>query len=87
MTHAAPTPAPGTRAETRRDALLRGLRTLGQTTISGTAAVVLLVVATGMVDTLSTGEAVTIGALVQGVGAPLLAYLLRRWEGRQPRTT
>jgi len=80
--HAAPAPAPGTPAETRRDALFRALRTLGQTAISGTAAVILLVVATGLVDTLSTGEAVTLGALVQGVGAPLLAYLLRRWEGR-----
>ena len=81
--HATPAPAPDSPAGTRRDALLRALRTLGQTAISGTAAVLLLVVATGVVDTLSTGEAVTLGALVQGVGAPLLAYLLRRWEGRQ----
>ena len=84
--HATPMPTPGSPAESRRDALMRSLRTLGQTAISGTAAVLLLVVATGLVDTLSTGEAVTLGALVQGVGAPLLAYLLRRWEGRQGRT-
>lgn len=63
------------------DGLSRAVRTLGQTTIGGTVAVILVLVAEAVLDVLSTGEAVTIAALVQVLVATLGAYLLRRLGG------
>lgn len=84
MAHAAaPEPVPGTRAEGRRDALVRGLRTLAQTTIGGTVAVILVVLAEAVLGVLGSGEAVTVGALIQAILASLAAWLLRRWEANR----
>ncbi|MFC9088977.1 hypothetical protein [Nocardiopsis dassonvillei] len=85
MTHAAPTPTPGSRAETRQDARSRGWRTLGQTAIGAVPAGLILVVGEVVTDVFSTGEVVTVAALAQALVPPVAAYLWRRWEGRQPR--
>lgn len=75
-------PAP-TPADVRRDAVVRAVRTFGQSTIGGSAAALIILVAATTLDVMSTGEAVTVAMLVQAVLASLGAWLLRRWEARQ----
>src|SRR5690606_11125943 len=83
MAHASPGPVPGNRAEGRHDALVRGLRTLAHTTNGCTVAVILVVLAEAVLGVLGSGEAVTVGALIQAILASLAAWLLRRWEANR----
>lgn len=80
--HASPAPVPGSPAEIRQDARARGLRTLGQTVIGSGLAGLILVVGSVVTDVFSTGEAVTVAALVQALVPPVAAYVWRRLEGR-----
>lgn len=81
--HEKPTPTPGTPADVRRDAVVRAVRTFGQSTIGGSAAALIILVAATTLDVMSTGEAVTVAMLVQAILASLGAWLLRRWEARR----
>jgi hypothetical protein len=78
MTHAAPTPTPGSRAEARQDARIRALRTAAQ----GLASTVLVAVAALTLDVVTPGEAIEWAAYGMAAGTAALtavaAWVQRR---------